>query len=288
LIREISFGQDGNFSEANLVTRLNEELANILGNFVHRVMTFIKSRFGGVVPQGRKDAELEKNIAERIGRINSLLEELKVNQALDEIMQIASVGNEYFQSMKPWESLNENPEKAADCIYNCVNIVKTLSVLLSPFLPSTSETISRQLGIAVKRWEDATAFDVPVGHVIGEPKPIFRKAEKECNSRVSLEDFQKLDIRVGKVVVAEKIPETEKLLKLEVDLGGEKRTLVAGIGEQYSPQELLGKSIVVIVNLEPAKIRGVISDGMLLAAEKDGKISLLTVDRETAPGAGVK
>ncbi|MEM3723124.1 MAG: methionine--tRNA ligase [Candidatus Hadarchaeales archaeon] len=290
LVREISFGQDGNFSEANLVRRLNEELANVLGNFVHRVMTFIKNRFGGVVPQGRKDAELEKTIVEKVRKIDGLLEELKVNQALEEVMQIASIGNEYFQSMKPWEASGENLERAADCVYNCVNLVKVLSVLLSPFLPATSEAISGQLGISVKKWEDAAAFDVPAGHRIGEPKPIFRKVEGggENPSRVSLGDFQRLDLRVGRIVSAEKIPETEKLLKLEVDLGEERRTLVAGIGEQYKAEELLGKSIVVVVNLEPAKIRGVVSDGMLLAAEKDGKISLLTVDRETAPGAKVR
>jgi methionyl-tRNA synthetase len=289
LVRQISFGQDGDFSEASLCARLNDELADVLGNFVHRALTFTKTRYGGKVPEGTVDEEFETEIGERVLKIEQRLKNLKITQAVEEIMGIAKRGNEYFQSHKPWESVVKNPAKAASCLLNCVNLVKVLCVLIAPLMPTTSSTLASQLKIKVKSWEQAKRFDLPAGHEIGKPSPLFKKvAPPKSPNRVSLRDFQKLNLRVGEIVSAERVPDTEKLLKLEVKIGEEKRTLVAGIADQYSPAELEGKHIVVLMNLEPAKFKDLISDGMLLAADDNGKVSLLTLDRPVKSGSKVK
>ncbi|KUO39413.1 MAG: hypothetical protein APZ16_03460 [Candidatus Hadarchaeum yellowstonense] len=291
LIREVSFGQDGNFSEASLEARLNDELADILGNFVHRVLTFIRDRFNSRVPEGKVDRKLEEEILQRVEKIERLLLELKVSQALDEIMAIARRGNEYFQSCKPWEAIKKEKEKAADCILSCVNLVKILCVSLTPFMPEAAAKLAKQLAIEVKHWNQAKAFDIRPGHVIGEPVALFaklKKAEGPKEKLISIEEFGKLDIRIGRVLAAERVPKSKKLLKLEVDLGREKRTLVAGIAEKYAPEDLVGKNIVVLANLEPAKLMGVTSEGMLLAAEDEAGVSILVTDRPVKPGSKVR
>jgi methionyl-tRNA synthetase len=293
LIREVSFGQDGDFSEGSLRTRLNDELADILGNFVHRVLTFTRDRFDGKVPGGKVDKKLEAEIHERVQKIEQLLKELKVTQVLEEIMMIAKRGNEYFQSCKPWEAVKSEPEKAASCILNCANLVKILCVVLTPFMPSTSANLAKQLDVKVTSWEQAKQFDIKPGHQIGKPSVIFTKikannpAQTHQNS-VSIDDFGKLDIRAGRVKSAQKVPNSKKLIKLEVEVGEELRTIVAGIAEHYTPEELVGKSIAVVVNLESAKLMGITSHGMLLAAEDEKGISLLVADKPIKSGSKVR
>ncbi len=293
LIREVSFGQDGNFSEGSLRTRLNDELADVVGNFVHRVLTFTQSRFDGKVPKGKIDKKLEVEVSKRIGRVEKLLEELRVTQALEEIMAIAGRGNEYFQSHKPWEVIKSDPKKAADCLLNCANLVGALCVALSPFMPSTCNKLTKQLNVEIGSWEQAKKFNIEPGHQIGKPSVLFTKVRTDNPSqslkpRVSTKDFEKLDIRIGRVAKVEKIPGSKKLLKLELELAGERRTIVAGIAEHYPSEELTGKQVVIVANLEPAKLMGVASEGMLLAAEDEGRISILTVDKPVKPGAKVK
>ncbi len=291
LVREVSFGQDGNFSEVSLRTRLNDELADVFGNFVHRVLTFIRDRFGGEVPEGAIDKKLEAETRERVEKIEQLLEELKVTQALEGIMAVAGRGNEYFQSRKPWEAVKSNPKIAADCLLNCANIVKVLCVALIPVMPSTCAGLAKQLNVEVTGWEQAKKFDIKPGHKIGKPSILFAKVKADSPSHpkvVSTEDFGKLDIRIGQITSAQKIPNSKKLLKLEVEIGKERRTLVAGIAEHYSPEELVGKHVAVVTNLEPAKLMGITSEGMLLAAEDDTGISVLSVDKPVKPGSKVR
>jgi len=293
LIREISFGQDGNFSEASLQTRLNDELADVLGNFVHRVLTFLRGRFDSKVPDGELDKTLEDEILKRVQKIEQLLLELKISQALDEIMAMARRGNEYFQACRPWEMMKNNREKAAACMLSCINLVKILGVTLAPFMPSVSAKLAKQLAIELKSWNQAKVFDVKPGHAIGEPSALFIKhknggTEKSGTNLVSIDEFGKLDIRSGRVLSAERIPRSKKLLKLEVDLGKEKRTLVAGVAEDYSPEDLVGKNIAVVVNIEPAKFMGITSEGMLLAAEDEKGISIFVTDRPVKPGSKVR
>jgi len=292
LIREVSFGQDGNFSEESLRTRLNDELADVFGNFVHRVLTFTRDRFGGKVPDGKIDKKLEAELRERVEKVEKLLEELKVTQAREEIMAIAGRGNEYFQSCRPWEAIKSDPKKAADCLLNCVNLVKVLCIALQPFMPSVCDKLAEQLNLKITGWEGIKKFDIKSGHSIREPTILFQKIRAQSPSRekglASVKDLSKLDIRIGNVVKAERVPKSEKLLKLEVELAKERRTIVAGVAEHYQPEELVGKQVAVIVNLEPAKLMGIKSDGMLLAAVEGGKISLLTVDKSVKLGARVE
>ncbi|MFH1820863.1 MAG: methionine--tRNA ligase [Methanobacteriota archaeon] len=293
LAREISFGQDGNFSETSLQTRLNDELADVLGNFVHRVLTFIRDRFNSKVPEGKLDKALEAETIQQVEKVEQLLLELKVTQALEGIMAIARRGNEYFQSSKPWEAIKGDKERAASCVLTCANLVKALCVILAPFVPSVSVKLAKQLAVEVKSWDQAKEFDVKPGHSIGEPSALFTKFKhnnpgEQKSSLVSMGEFGKLDIRVGRVLSAKRIQKSKKLLKLEVDLGKEKRTLVAGIAESYSPEDLVGKSIAVVANLEPAKLMGVTSQGMLLAAEDETGISIFTPDRPVKPGSKVR
>ncbi|MGC8817333.1 MAG: methionine--tRNA ligase [Candidatus Hadarchaeum sp.] len=293
LIREVSFGQDGNFSEAGLEARLNDELADVLGNFVHRVLTFIRDRYGSRLPNGKIDGKIEGEIKKRVERIEQMLLELKVSQALEEIMAIARRGNEYFQACRPWEALKREKEKAAECILTCANLVKILCVALTPFMPSTAAKLAHQLAVEVKSWEQAKSFDLGPEHQIGEPVALFAKIkssgeEKREGKLISIDEFGKLDIRVGRVIAAEMIPKSKKLIKLEADLGKERRTIVAGIAEKYSPESLVGKNIAVVANLEPAKLMGVVSEGMLLAAEDENGVSILVTDRPVQPGSKVR
>jgi len=292
LIREISFGQDGAFSEEGLRTRLNDELADVFGNFVHRVLTFTRDRFGGKVPDGKIDKKLEAELRERVEKVEKLLEELKVTQALEEIMAIAGRGNEYFQSCRPWEAIKSDPKKAADCLLNCVNLVKVLCIALQPFMPSVCDKLAKQLNLKITDWKGIKKFDIKSGHSIREPTILFQKIQVQSPSRekglASDKDLGKLDIRIGNVVKAERVPKSEKLLKLEVELAKERRTIVAGVAEHYQPEELVGKQVAVIVNLEPAKLMGIKSECMLLAAVEEGKISLLTVDKSVKPGTKVE
>jgi len=290
LVREISFGQDGDFSEKSLKTRLNDELADVFGNFVHRVLTFVQDRFDDKVPNGKIDKKLESEIAKKIDEIGGLLEELKVTQALEKIISIAKIGNEYFQSHKPWEAAKTDPQKAADCLFNCINLVKVLCIALCPFMPSTCETLAKQLDIKIESWEQTKRIDIKHGHEIKKPTVLFKKTQTNNpgkEGRISIEDFDKLEIRIAKVVKAERIPNAKKLLKLEVDIAGKLRTLVAGVAGHYTPEELVGKHVVVLVNIEPTKLMGVTSDGMVLAAIDDDKISLLTVDKPVKHGSKV-
>ena len=293
LIREIPFGEDGGFSEESLKKRLNTELADVFGNFVHRVLTFTQNHFGGKAAEGRINKKLEAEISGRMEKVERLLEELKVTQALEEVMAIAKRGNEYFQSSEPWESIKSNPQKAADCLLNCVNLVKVLCVALSPFMPSKCDGLTKQLNFKIGSWEQTKKFDIEPGHPIGKPSVLFAKVRTNPHSRparaqVSIKDFEKLDIRMGEVKKAEKISGSEKLVKLELELAGERRTVVAGIAMHYSPEELVGKQVAVVTNLEPVKLMGIKSEGMLLAVEDERGIHLLTADKPVRPGAKVR
>ncbi|PIU12506.1 MAG: methionine--tRNA ligase [Hadesarchaea archaeon CG08_land_8_20_14_0_20_51_8] len=291
LIREMSFGEDGAFSEEGLKKRLNDELADVFGNFVHRVLTFTHDRFDDKVPNGKIDKKLESEIAKKIEEIEELLEQLKITQASEKIIAIAKLGNEYFQSCKPWEAAKTDPQKAANCLFNCINLVKVLCIALYPFMPSTCENLAKQLNIEIENWEQTKKVDIKHGHAIQKPTVLFKKtqaSETKKEKLASISDFEKLEIRIAKVVKAERIPNSKKLLKLEVDIAGKRRTLVAGVAGHYTPEELIEKHVVVLVNIEPTKLMGVTSEGMILAAIDDDKISLLTVDKPVKHGSKVE
>ena len=305
LLREIPFGQDGDFSEEALKARLNNELVANIGNFINRTLTFIWTRFNGEVPKAEKYDELDKEFEQRIKAIASEVDEefekLRLDRGLKKIVEFSSFCNNYFQKKQPWTK----NEDAGTCLYLCANAVRNLAILLEPFLPSSAENLWQQLNLKnfvyEQKWDSASELTLKSGHKINRPALLFRKIEeikegmqtklekiKPTIKRISMEDFSKLDLRIGKIVKAEPLPKAEKLLKLTIDIGGgEIKQAVAGIAQYYKPEQLEGRQIAVITNLEPRRIFGIESEVMILAAEDEKTISFLQPDRPVKAGSKI-
>ncbi|MBS3815681.1 MAG: class I tRNA ligase family protein, partial [Hadesarchaea archaeon] len=293
LMREKTLGQDGDFSERALKSRLNTELADAFGNFVHRVLTFIQNNFDGKVPEGELDPSLKSKLEEKIERVEGLMEDLSINKALEEIMTIARLGNEYFQDSEPWKTIENEPQKAANCLYGCINIVEVLCVSLYPFIPSACESLSKQMNLKISNWNQAKEPSIKPKHSIQEPEILFEKVELEEKTEVkeemiSFDEFQKMDIRIGEIKNVESIEKSDNLLKLEIDVGEEVKQSVAGLKETHSKSDLKGLRVPVLVNLEPSEIMGVKSECMILAADQDDKPVLLKPEKDVETGAKVR
>ena len=281
-----------------------------IGNFIHRTLTFINKQFNGKIPQKIESDTIDKKFISKLNRIGKdiggLLEEFNLRKALREIVAFAKEGNIYLNVKAPWHLIKEKKENAGHVFNICAQVVYALGVLLAPFIPETSEKILEFLNISDKPdWNSINESSVVGGLKIKSPKPLFQKLDiddlqeslkqirnkkeaKGGSEMISYDEFSKLDIRVALVENVEKVPKADKLLKLSIDLGTEKRTIVAGLAEFYNPKDLIGKKIVILANLEPRKLRGITSQGMLLAAE-DGKIvSILTPDKDITPGSEIK
>jgi len=291
--------------------RVNNELVANLGNFVYRTLSFVKNNFDGAVPEGRLDAgdrELLELGRENAEEIKELMWGIKLRDSLRKVLELSDKGNKYFQENAPWKAVKEDPERAKAALYVCANLCYDLAVLVSPFLPASAEKIAGQLGIELGGLETAGTARVKAGTKMGDISPLFPKIEdskiaqlKKEMSRVThfeemfkkrevlgLDEFSKLDLRVAKIIEVEEVKGARKLLKLKVEVGGEKRQLVAGIREQYNKKELLGKTVVVLANLRPAVIKGEKSEGMLLAAVDGEKISILSPEKPVKSGSRVR
>ena len=313
--------KDADFDLREFRVRVNSELADNIGNFVNRTLSFIKNYMGNRIPHRREFGPQEKELLTKIEKtadeIAGYIESFQMRKALRAVLDLSTLGNQYFDGKKPWATRKNDEEETARTLYTCTLLVKSLSVLMEPFLPFSAEKIRNMLGIEGKlSWEDAKSPEIPSGAPLGELEILYRKLEEgriedmiqslirkargkapegekgreetmEETKRVSIDEFRKLDIRIGKIVEAEKVEGTKKLLKLKVDMGEKTITLVAGIAEYYRPEEIIGFEIPVIYNLEPAKIRGIESQGMLLAAVEDGKVVLLSPREEVKPGTRV-
>lgn len=289
LIREKTLGQDGNFSESDLVMRFNSELANTVGNLAHRTLTFIYRNFDGEVPEGEVDEDFSSEVQERVENIEELMENVEVNQALGEIIALARKGNEYFQECAPWEA---NQEETSNCLFNCVNLLDALSLLLHSFIPDSSKKLSSMMNMKIDTLDFAKDYRIESGHEIQEPEILFEKVEVEKEevkeNMVSFEEFQKLDIRIGEVEDTESIEDSDNLYKIRINVGDEVKQSVAGLKGVYTPEELEGKKLPVLVNLEPTEIMDVKSECMILAAVENDKPVLLNPEKEVETGAEVK
>lgn len=292
LIREIPFGQDGDFSENALKNRLNNELANDLGNLLSRTLTLVEKFFDKKIKKGKIDSKLKNKL--NFKKIDSLIENINPTEALSEIWRFIKEVNKYINDKKPWE----NEKERKDVLYTALDSLRIIALLLFPFIPDTSEKINKQLNIKLTNFKDAK-FGLLKEGKINKGEILFKKIEeqkiKEFKNNeikqkpmVKYEDFQKLEIKVGKIKSAKEHPNADKLLILEVDTGDRVRQIVAGIKGHYTLEELKGKEIVVLTNLEPRDLRGFKSEGMLLAASDDNKIVILKPEKEIKPGSGVK
>jgi methionyl-tRNA synthetase len=321
VLREVPFGLDGDFSIVTFTTRFNTELANDLGNLLSRVVTMINKYFDGKVPPARieqpVDIELREMAASIPLKIDEDLASLAFTKYLQDIWSIVTRANRYVEENAPWTLAKKNDlPRLGSVLYNLSESLRLIGLYLFPVMPSTSQKIWNALGVnkqvsACRMHEENQWGKLAVGNVIQPGAQLFprvdqkkaseKKMEKTEESQkptskpevagpelIGIEDFMKVDLRVGKIVSAERVEKSEKLIKLKVDIGTETRQVVAGIGKSYTPDDLLGKSIVIVANLKPAKLMGIESQGMLLAASNGDVLAVATFDRETKQGSRIK
>jgi methionyl-tRNA synthetase len=321
MAREVVFGKDGDFSWEQFINRYNSELANDLGNLLSRATNMVRQYLGGRVPEPGERAASDGQLKGSLGRAREgyfkAMDGFEIHNGLSEVFAVVRDANRYIEEKAPW-ALVKKPEgkpEAAAVLFDVCEVLRGTAVLLSPFMPAKSQEIWGALGlpgdIAAARFDQALAWKeswAGASPGMGEAKSLFPRIEvdKEATTKpeevrmkpegagtpqptelLDIGEFRKLDLRVAQVKSATTVPGATKLLKLFIDIGGEERQIVAGVAEHYTPEDLTGKHIIVITNLKPAKIRGVDSNGMLLAATDGGKVILLVPDRPAAPGSKI-
>ncbi len=297
--------RDSDFTWRDFQARLNNELADILGNLVNRTMAFIFRYYQGSVPKRHRlrsqDTKVLGELRESKKDVGDLLETFKVKKALREVMDLAKAGNRYFDHSRVWETRENEPDRCETSLSVLLQLVNGLSTLIEPFLPFTAEKIRGMLRTDSVGWDDAAGSPVPEGSELAQPEILFRKVEdevidiqreklgrrEETMPEITMEDFDRFDLRVAEILSAELVRGTKRLLRLEVDLGEEKRQIVSGIGETYKPAQLVGRQIVLIANLKPAVIHGIESKGMLLAAVDGKRIALVVPQKRVSKGCRV-
>ncbi|MCS6822754.1 MAG: methionine--tRNA ligase [Cytophagaceae bacterium] len=308
--------KDSDFTWKDFQLRNNSELADIFGNFVNRVMVLTHKNFAGKVPAASEltetDHQLIKLISDTPRNTATLIEQFKFRDALASVMDLARAGNKYLADTEPWKLIKTNPERVKTILNLSAQIVANLGILCEPFMPFTAAKLNNMLNIKPLSWNSAGSTGLlPAGHQLGSSEILFAQIENTTienqikkleqvrkmhelaqkqvtplKPEIQFEDFTKLDIRIGTIIQAERIPKTKKLLKLLIDTGLDKRTIVSGIGEHYEPEKIIGKQICLLANLAAREIKGVASQGMILMAEdKDGSLKFILPESLTANGS---
>lgn len=307
--------KDSEFTWKEYQTRINSELADILGNFVNRALVLTQKYYDGKVPALGQLTEEDKNVISEMEaipqRISKLVYDYKLRDAQAEAMNLARLGNKYLAETEPWKLVKTDSVRVETIMNIALQITANLSIVLQPFLPETAQKLSKFLNFKEKLWENTGKINLlSEGHLTNQPEILFTKIEDELveteiaklnankpmettfeaqKTETSFDDFMKMDIRLGKILEAEKVEKADKLLKLLVDTGLDKRTIVSGIAEHYSPDEIIGKTVQVLMNLAPRKIRGIESQGMILMAENEnGALSFMVPEKDFAAGGGVR
>jgi len=323
MVREIPIGGDGDFSYEALVQRINSDLANDIGNLTNRTLKMIHNYFEGKIPEPGDteggDNEVMRFSRETVELYRKYFDGFQINKAMENVWELISVTNRYLVANEPWKLARDRAkrDRLGAVLYNAAEAVRIIAILLAPAIPDGAQAILHQLGIdrELSEWNltQATWGGLEAGTSIGEIEAVyprldiadFRKDSKEAepqeeaaqpesaapeksSDRISIEDFARVEMRVARIIHAERVPKSSKLLKLRVDLGTEQRQVVAGIGKAYDPENLIGKKVVVVTNLQPAKLMGVESNGMIVAASEKGRPVLATFDEDVALGTRLK
>jgi methionyl-tRNA synthetase len=314
--------KDNDFKWKDFQSRNKGELVDVLGNFVNRIVVLSSKYYDGKLPafdpscnvDGIKEVQAAiKNIPTKV---ETSIEAYRFKEALSEFMRLAREGNKFLADTEPWRMVKEDPKTVESIMHLGLQLTANLAILSAPFIPFTTKKLLEMLNMdaSILEWKNAGRLDLlPEGHVIGKAQHLFNKIEDEeiekqldklkanqakkeekkpevpAKSTIQFDDFTKLDLKVGTIQEAEKVPKADKLLKLLIDVGTEQRTILSGIAEQFSPEELLNKQVVVLTNLAPRKMRGVESQGMVLMAEdEEGKLQFVKPESAMVSGAVVR
>ncbi|WP_214851736.1 methionine--tRNA ligase [Exiguobacterium sp. s193] len=327
LLREVPFGSDGMFTPEAFVERMNFDLANDLGNLLNRTIAMVTKYFDGVIPTYAGnvtpfDATLSTLAKETVEKVEASMEHMEFSVALSHVWQLISRANKYIDETQPWVLAKDETktDELGSVMVHLVGTLRHVAIMLQPFMTQSPTEMFRQLGLAGQpmNWEALAQFaSIEEGSKVGTAEPIFprrdmkeeveaivemmqqasaarveeeevEEADEDVRPETTIDVFDQIELRVGEVVTAEKIKKAKKLLKLTVDMGKETRQIVSGIAEWYEPEDLVGRKVIVVANLKPVTLRGELSQGMVLAAEKSGKLELATVPSTMANGASVK
>ena len=309
LITNLPENKDSDFSWKDFQNKNNNELVAILGNYINRVFVLCDKFFDKKVPK-LSEKDIDKEIFQELNvlklKIESSIQKFKFREAMSFVIDVARLGNKYLTDTEPWKIFKDNPERVKDIIYNSVQIVANISILCEPFLPFTSNKIKGHLNVSDLNWNNIGSEILNFDHLISGKAHIFSKIEDQTiedqikklklnneknnimpqKNTIEFDDFTKVDIRIGKVIEAENVPKSDKLLKLKVDTGLDQRTILSGISKYYSTEEILNKKVMVLINLKPRKMMGYESQGMLLLADDgDGNLSLMQPDSDISNGS---
>jgi methionyl-tRNA synthetase len=323
LLREVPFGLDGDFSHKALIGRVNSDLANNLGNLLNRTLNMLKKYFKSELPKpyikGDEDALLIAKSAEVIQAVDQLYGELAYSKILAKIWEFLDAGNIYINDTAPWNltKTDDGKKRLATVLYNAAEACRVIAILIAPFMPETADKMMEQLGIdtpldkqgmdSIQKWgwikpgtqthqgaqifpriEDKATAKILESVNIGGNVETKADQKPEDNGQITIDDFMKVDLRTAKILAAEKVKKSKKLIQLKVDLGTEQRQVLAGIAEAYEPEQLVGRTVILVANLKPAKLMGLESQGMILAGSDGDTIILGGFDSDLPPGVRVK